>query len=340
MVTIKEIAKEAGVAPSTVSRVISDDPRISDATKEKVRKIMNEMSYHPNAIARSLVSKSTKTIAVIMPNSPDVTFLNPFFPEALRGITKAVYNERFYVLMTNGETVEEQIASLHSLVRGRMVDGIILMYSSTGNPILDELKKMDIPFSVIGRPIDDNNINYVDNDNVKAAYNAVSYLIEQGHKKIGLINGSMNLLVSIDRYEGYRKALLENSISIDEDIIVSSEFIERGGYEGMKKILNQKNPPTAVLITDDLISLGAMKAASEKKVKIPEEVSIISFNNIYISQLTMPPLTSIEVHAYELGFYAAKILFEKIKGKGSLRTSEKIIDTEIIHRNSVSKMNV
>lgn len=124
---------------------------------------------------------------------------------------------------------------------------------------------MDIPFSVIGRPIDDNNINYVDNDNLKAAYNSVSYLIEQGHKKIGLINGSMNLLVSMDRYEGYRKALMENSISIDEDIIVSSEFIERGGYEGMKKILNQKSPPTAALITDELIALGAMKAASQKR---------------------------------------------------------------------------
>lgn len=111
-------------------------------------------------------------------------------------------------------------------------------------------------------------------------------------------------------------------------------------YEGMKKILNQKNPPMAVLITDDLIVLGAMKAVSEKEVKIPEEISIMSFNNIYICQLTAPLLTSIEVHSYDLGFYAAKILFQKIKGKETLTAIKKIIDTEIIHRNSVAKINV
>ncbi|MCY6370286.1 LacI family DNA-binding transcriptional regulator [Clostridium ganghwense] len=339
MVTIKEIAKKAGVAPSTVSRVISDDSRISDATKEKVRKIMKDMSYHPNAIARSLVSKATKTIGIIMPNSAEKSLLNPFFPEALRGITKALYNRKYNILLTGGETKEEQIVSMHSLVRGRMVDGIILMYTSVDDPILAELRKMNISFSVIGRPVDDSDIIYVDNDNVKAAYDAMIYLINQGHRRIGLINGSMNLLVSVDRYEGYKKALIENSIDIDENMVISSEFIEKGGYEGMKKILSAKNPPTSVLITDDIMALGAIKAASEMNVKIPEDISIISFNNFYISQLTAPPLTSIDINIYNLGFYAAELLLKKINGKGKFNDRKKIVETEIIHRDSVIERN-
>ena len=333
MVTIKEIAKRAGVAPSTVSRVISNDSRISDATKQRVIKIMNDMSYHPNAIARSLVSKSTKTIGIIMPNSADKAFLNPFFPEALRGIINCVYNEGFCILITNGATKEEQIQSLHGLVRGRRVDGVILMYSSIEDPMLNELKNINIPFSVIGRPANYENVNYVDNDNVQASYDAVEYFISKGHKNIGLINGSMNLVVSIDRYEGYKKALAENNITMDEKLIVNGEFIVECGYEGMKKMLSIKNTPSAVLVTDDLISLGALKAINEFGIRIPQDISLISFNNTYIAQLASPPLTSIDVNAYELGFKSAEVLFKTLNN--SLEVNKVLVKTEIKERSSV-----
>ena len=336
MVTIKEIAKMAGVSPSTVSRVISDDPRISIETKQKVKKFMEEMNYHPNAIARSLVSRSTNTIAIVMPYSADEAFMNPFFPEALRGIIKCTYNAGYCVLITNGVTQDEQIESLYSLVRGGRVDGIILMYSKKDDPILKELKKMSIAFSMIGRPVENNNVSYVDNDNVKASYEATKYLIENGHERIGLINGSLNLTVSMDRFEGYKRALLEKGIEIDSSIITSSDFVQEGGYDGMKQMLKSEIMPTAVLVTDDVMAFGAIRATREKGLAIPNDLSIVSFNNIPLSEFSVPPLTSIEINAYDLGFYAADMLLGDIKDKTGYQC--RIVDTNMIHRNSVCKV--
>ncbi|MFD3158151.1 LacI family DNA-binding transcriptional regulator [Haloimpatiens sp. FM7330] len=333
MATIKEIAKKVGVSPSTVSRVISDDARISEETKKKVRKIMEELKYHPNAIARSLVSKSTKTIGIIMPYSADQAFMNPFFSEALRGIAKCTYNQGYCLLITNGVTKKEQINSVYSLVMGRRVDGIILMYSKENDPVLKELQNMDIPFCMIGRPVDNKNITYVDNDNIEAAYKATEYLIEKGHKSIALLNGSMNLTVSADRYEGYKKALEENNLSLNDELIVSVEFLQEDGYKGMKKILNSKIKPSAVIATDDLMAYGAMRAIGEIGYKIPEDISIIGFNNIPLSEFLFPPLTSVDINTYQIGASAAQLLLENVKGE--VRANRKIVDTKIIYRKSV-----
>ncbi|TDT63380.1 LacI family DNA-binding transcriptional regulator [Fonticella tunisiensis] len=340
MVTIKEVAERAGVSPSTVSRVISDSPRISDETKQKVRRAMEELGYHPNAIARSLVNRATNTIGIVMPRSAEDVFLNPFFPEALRGIAKCTHDEGFCVLLTTGNSDDEQIESLLSVVRGGRVDGVILMYSKLDDPILEMLTEMNIPFSMIGRPTISEDINFVDNDNVNAAYEAANYLISMGHRRIGLINGSLNLVVSIDRYEGYKRALAKNKIELDESIIMSSEFVQEGGYESMKKMLSVENPPSAVLVTDDLIAFGAIRAARDMKVKIPDEMSIISFNNIPLADFATPPLTSVDINAYSLGYKAAKLVIDDIKGKKH-KPSCYIVETRIVFRDSViSKNNI
>lgn len=338
MVTIKEIAKKAGVSPSTVSRVISNDSRISDETKKKVRKIMNDMDYHPNVMARSLVSKYTNTIGIIMPYSTEKAFTNPFFPEVLRGILKAAHDYGYFILLSAGSTEEEQIASLNALVRGSRVDGVIIMYSKPDDPILLELKKMNKPFSMIGRPVDSDNINYVDNDNVEAAYMAVKYLINRGHKRIGLIKGALHLTVSADRYEGYKKAFNEYGLSIDERIVISNAFEQEGGYKSMKKILEVPEVPTAVLVTDDLMAFGAMKAIREYGYKIPDDISVVSFNNVPLAEFAMPPLTSVDINSYDLGFSAAEILLKYIKGERKI--GKKIIKTNIIFRKSVRDRNI
>ncbi|CDF59070.1 LacI family DNA-binding transcriptional regulator [Thermobrachium celere] len=334
MVTIKEVAEKAGVSPSTVSRVISDSPRISEETKERVRKVMKELGYHPNAIARSLVSRTTNTIGIVMPRAADEVFLNPFFPEALRGIAKCTHQEGYCMLITTGNTDEEQLESLKTVVNGGRVDGLILMYSKINDPILKAVKKMHVPFVMIGRPPKKEDLDFVDNDNVEAAFNATEYLIRMGHRRIGLINGSLNLVVSIDRFEGYKRALKKYNIDIDESIITSSEFVQEGGYEGMKKILKSPKPPTAIITTDDLMAFGAIKAAKDMGVKIPQDISIMSFNNIPLSEFATPPLTSVEINAYTLGYEAAKIVIDKLKGRCS-ETVSKVLKTHIIHRQSI-----
>ncbi|GFR35155.1 substrate-binding domain-containing protein [Thermobrachium celere] len=193
---------------------------------------------------------------------------------------------------------------------------------------------MHVPFVMIGRPPKKEDLDFVDNDNVEAAFNATEYLIRMGHRRIGLINGSLNLVVSIDRFEGYKRALKKYNIDIDESIITSSEFVQEGGYEGMKKILKSPKPPTAIITTDDLMAFGAIKAAKDMGVKIPQDISIMSFNNIPLSEFATPPLTSVEINAYTLGYEAAKIVIDKLKGRCS-ETVSKVLKTHIIHRQSI-----
>lgn len=335
MVTIKDVAERAGVSPSTVSRVISDSPRISEKTKEKVRQAMKELGYHPNAIARSLVNKTTKTIGIVMPRSAEHVFLNPFFPEALRGIAKCAHDEEYCLLLTTGNTEKEQMESLNSIVFGGRVDGLILMYSRVNDAILHKVMELNLPFSMIGRPYNDENINYVDNDNVKAAYEATNFLIKKGHRRIGLINGSLNLVVSLDRFEGYKKALIENKIKLDESLLTSSDFVQQGGYDCMKIILSNPNPPTAVLVTDDLMAFGAIRAARELGFKVPHDISILSFNNIPLAEHATPPLSSVDINAYKLGFEAARLLIDEIMGKNKEK-QKIIVETKLMSRKSVA----
>src|SRR5690625_2519062 len=167
MVTIKDVAKATGVSPSTVSRVISDSPRISEETKRKVRKAMKEMGYHPNISARNLVAKSTKSIGVILPSSADKALQNPFFPEVLRGIGSIAYEMEYTVTLLSGKTEKEIYQEVKRMVNGRYVDGIILLYSLMDDPVIDFLYKKNFPFVVIGRPYNYvNEITHVNNDNI------------------------------------------------------------------------------------------------------------------------------------------------------------------------------
>jgi len=257
-ITIKEVAKLAGVSPSTVSRVISDSSRISDVTKKNVRKVMGELGYHPNAIARSLVNRSTSTIGIVMPQSPQKAFLNPFFPQALSGISAAAHEADYCILLSTGSSEEEQEESIKSIIMGGRVDGVILMYSSADNATLEIIKEMKIPAVIIGKPIDTEGILYVDNDNVDASYKVTKRLIEKGHKKIAFLSGSFKYVVSLDRLDGYRSALMHYGLELDRNYITEGEFSKQSGYESMGKLLLVEEKPTALVVTDDIMAFSKL----------------------------------------------------------------------------------
>ncbi|WP_127837265.1 LacI family DNA-binding transcriptional regulator [Clostridium prolinivorans] len=330
-ITIKEVAKKAGVSPSTVSRVISDSPRISKETKKIVREAMKSLGYHPNAIARSLVNKSTNTIGVVMPKSTESAFLNPFFPEALSGIAAAAHEKDYCILLSTGKTEEEQIKSIESIVMSGRVDGIILTYSSVDNVALDTLKKLNTPVVVIGKPLNSKETLYVDNDNVQASFDVTEKLIKNGHKKIAFICGPYEFVVSLDRLDGYLNALRKYNIPINKQYIKEhSEYLKEGAYESTIKLLDMKEHPTAFVVTDDVMAFGVLDAVKEKGLKIPEDIEIISFNNIPSSELINPSLTSVEINAYSLGYEAAKLIIEAIKGENE--QNKIIVPTKIIYR--------
>jgi DNA-binding LacI/PurR family transcriptional regulator len=332
-ITIKEVAKLAGVSPSTVSRVISDSPRISDETKKTVRAAMDELGYHPNAIARSLVSKSTYSIGIVMPQSAERAFLNPFFPQALSGVSAAAHEAGYCILLSTGNTEKEQLESIQNIVMGGRVDGVIIMYSSVDNAAMDTLKKLRAPFVVIGKPLKAKGMLYVDNDNVEAAFKVTEELVKNGHKRIALISGSFKFVVSLDRLDGYINALNKYDIPFRKDYILElSEFLKESAYERTKQLLALPDRPTALVVTDDVMAFGAMDAIKESGLRIPEDIEIMSFNNVPSAELTSPSLTSVDIDAFALGYEASKLIIEKIKGEA--KKDKVIVPTKIIYRES------
>lgn len=209
-VTIKDVAKRANVAPSTVSRVIADSPRISEKTKQRVREAMKELGYHPNFIARSFASQMTQVIGIVMPSSADQALQNLFFPEAIRGISKAAHEKRYALQMSTGEKENDIYERVVEMLQGRRVDGVILLYSRQNDKLMKYLLKHVFPFVVIGKPHQKaEQVTHVDNDNVQAGKDAANWLIARGHERIAFVDGNPQYLVTVDRQTGYAAALQE-----------------------------------------------------------------------------------------------------------------------------------
>jgi DNA-binding LacI/PurR family transcriptional regulator len=335
-VTIKDVAKLANVAPSTVSRVIANSPRISEKTKQKVRKAMEKLGYHPNFIARSLASQSTQAIGLIMPSSTDVVFQNPFFPTVLRGISEGAHEKHYALHMTTGKTDEEIYNGVVQMVQGGRVDGVVLLYSKIEDKVLSFLQDGHYPFTVIGKPFRDvEEITHVDNDNFRAAKEATDYLIELGHTHIAFVGGDLNLVVTVERLLGYEKALRAADIELDNDYVIHEEFLKEGGQEAVRELLSLETPPTALVVADDLMALGVLNTLDEMGISVPGDISIISFNNVLLSEMSRPPLTSVDINIFDLGYQAAKSLIQMVEDPKE-PTKRIIIPHQIIKRHSCS----
>ncbi len=333
-VTIKDVAKKANVAPSTVSRVISDNPRISDATKKRVRKAMEELGYHPNVNARNLAIRSTQAIGVIMPSSAETSLQNPFFPEVLRGIGSMALETGYSLYVSTGGDEDQSFEEVKRMVYGNRVDGIILLYSRRNDPIMNFLIKEKFPFVVVGKPYKkESQITYVDNDNVQASKKVTEHLIELGHQRIAFLGGTTDLVVTTDRLDGYKQALKSADIPFDEKLIIHDEFLRSSGRKAVEKLFSLNEPPTAILAVDDMMSLGVINMLEELGIECPADVSITSFNNLYLSEITRPPLTTVDIQIYNLGIQSAKSLIERLKSKDE-PVKRVIVPFEIKYRNS------
>lgn len=313
-VTIKDVAKKAGVSPSTVSRVISRNPKISQETSERVLKCMEDLGYYPNAIARSLACRKSGTIGVIMPTTSEDVLLNPFFPEALRGIVKGASKTGFDLLLSTNAEKGEELQVIKNFIRSSKVDGIILMNSKVNDECIDYLCSLDFPFSLIGSPETMvERINHVDNDNYMAAYDLTKYLVDTGRKNIAMITGDINLTVTKKRIHGYKEALLEHNLEYKEELLFIGSFEEKTGFEFGSTIVDLDPRPDAVIVTDDLVAIGAAKIFEQLNVRIPEDIAIASFNNSILARYFSTPLTSVDVNAAKLGEEAMRLLVKAIE---------------------------
>jgi DNA-binding LacI/PurR family transcriptional regulator len=338
-VTIKDVAALANVAPSTVSRVIADSPRISEETKQKVKKAMEQLGYHPNFNARNLASQSTKVLGLVMPSSKDVGFQNPFFPTVLQGISEGAQEKNYALQMSTGKTEQEVLNAVIQMVQGKRVDGVILLYSNVDDQVITYLKEQRFPFVLIGKPyIDMEEITHVDNDNVRAAKEATEYLISYGHEKIGFIGGSPELMVTVDRVTGYKQALQNAGLTIRNDYTIHEEFLREGGQGAVRELMALEHPPTALVVADDFMTLGVLNTLDELGISVPEDISIVSFNNVLLAELARPPLTSVDINIFELGYQASKNLIVMVENNNE-PTKRLIISHKIIERLSCTKPN-
>ncbi len=333
-VTIKDVAKVANVNPSTVSRVIADSPRISEYTKRKVRQVMEELGYHPNLNARSLVSNNASAIGIIMPSSVEKAFQNPFFANVLGGISNLSHEKHYSLYMSTGATQQEIYSEVVKMVEGRRVDGIILLYSRANDPITNYLVEKNFPFVVIGKPYNEEGKSaYVDNDNFGAAKEITEHFIKNGHRLIGFIGGSPELIVTMERLNGYKKALENANIPVVNEYIVHTEFHKEGGKGAIAKLMSLKQPPTALIVTDDLIGFGVLGTLQEMGIKVPEDICIFSFNNIMLTELTNPPLSSVDINIDQLGYNATDSLIKLISNTENV-PKKQIIPHQLIVRES------
>ncbi|WHY87305.1 LacI family DNA-binding transcriptional regulator [Neobacillus novalis] len=334
VVTIKDVARVANVAPSTVSRVIANNPRISEQTKRRVKDVMDQLGYYPNLQARSLVAKSTQTIGVIMPNSAYHAFRNPFFPEVLRGISMNAHESKYGIYLSTGSTEEEIHEEVLSMVMGRRVDGIVLLYSRVNDRTMTYLEESGFPFTVVGRPsINEGRITYVDNDNIFITKQVTNYLIELGHKNIAFVGGNLDFVVTFDRLNGYNMALKEAGLPVNEVYFVHEKFVNEKGKDAIRSLMEIEDPPTALVTQDDLMAYEMISHLETLNIRVPDDISIVSFNNLSLSEHSKPPLTSVDIGTFQLGHVATKCLIEKIENPETL-PKRITIPTKLIERKS------
>jgi len=333
MITIKDIAKAAGVAPSTVSRVIADHARISKATKDKVNRIMDEMGYHPNMMAKSLVSKVTKTIVILLPRPAEELFQDIFFGELLRGILANATRSGYDAMLAAASSPKDEQGTISRLVLGRRVDGVLLLTSRMNDPLVESLDSQQFPTVLIGSSGAYANVLAVDNDNEQAAFDATKHLLSQGHERIGFVCGPPELTFAQDRLAGYKRAMSEANLPIRPDWIVEGEFMQQSGYRAISYLIDIAERPSALVVIDDVAAFGVLRGLNELGYTVPKDMSIVSFNNIALSEFANPPISSVDIGTYQLGYTAAQLLIQRINGE-AVQQHRTIIPHRLIVRES------
>jgi LacI family transcriptional regulator len=325
MTTIKDIAKRANVSVSTVSNVINNKKNVKPETRERVLDVINEYGFQPKSVARSLKTKKTLTIGIIM---PDIT--NQFFTETTRGIEDTANKYGYNVILCNtDENVNKEIEYLNTLYN-KDVDGIIFV-GTCETQHMDQNRKRT-PIVVIDRKLGENMTSVVV-DNVKGGFIATKHLLERKKSEIILLTGSLSTSTYFERMTGYLNALRSEKFEYNELLVNECEASFQGGYNTIQSILNKNVNIQSIFAVSDMIAIGAMRALIEKGKRIPEDVLIVGYDDIIISSMFIPSLTTVRQPKYEMGQRAVELLIDKIEGK-SQRNERIILEPELIIRES------
>lgn len=338
-VTIKDIARELGISPSTVSRALKDHPDISVETKKAVNELAERLNYQPNVVALSLRQSKTNTIGVIIPE-----IVHFFFSTIISGIEDVAYRAGYNVIVTqSNESLNREMSDMKALFNSR-VDGMLMSISreTTNFDHIESTLAKGVPMVFFDRVYDTPTSSKVIVDDFAGAKEATLHLVEQGYKRIAHLEGPPNLEISLQRLKGYEEALRESNHPYLEELVVTCPYgsIEEG-RRATEELLRLKNPPDAIFASNDPAAMGAMQAIKEKGLKIPDNVAVVGFSNWFFSAMMDPPLTSVDQPGFEMGQEAAKLLIRQIekknKDEGELMPETKILKTRLIVRASSVK---
>lgn len=327
--TIKDVAQKANVSIATVSRVLHNLGGYSDKTKQKVDQTIKELNYQPNAIARGLINKRTQTIGVLF---PDVS--STFSSDLLHGIDEFVHNRNYSVVVCNTDQDGKRTLKYLQLLREKQVDGILFSSEVLKKEYYDLLEDMRVPVVLISSRTDFPNVPYVKVDDCQAAYDAVDYLVTRGHRRIAMISGTKgDPIAGTPRIEGYRKALEAHGIAFNSSYLIYGDFMYESGSRAMKTILQKIPEVTAVFAASDEMAIGALSTAAQHGLNVPEDISIMGYDDLRLARMVNPPLTTVRQPLHDIGMLASEKLIDMIESGETARSQ--ICAHSIVERQTV-----
>lgn len=332
--SMKDIARMANVSRTTVSFVLNNrmDIKISEKTRKKVLGIAKQLDYYPHAIAKSLVKKHSKTLGLVWCEELSSIFSDMLIPQVILGINNVALKKDYKILIQYIEKNKNKDNYYH-LAREKRIDGIILSGPRSDDKEILKLKEEDFPIVLIGQA-DKGDFSCSDINNVEASKKIVNHLISHGHKRIAIItNAPLNYTASKLRLKGYKKALEDGKINFNEEMIGTGNFTSKSGYRAAQNLLSLKEPPTAIFVASDVVAFGAMDAIKKKGLRIPEDIALVGFDNINLSEYVDPSLTTINLPAYDIGMNAANLLINIIEGEEK-KNRKIILNADMIIRRS------
>lgn len=309
-VTMEDIAERTGVSINTVSRALNDKPDINEETKKEILRVADELDYQPNRFAQGLRSSKTYTLGVIVAD-----IQNPFFSALLKGVEKAARKEGYSIIVQDTDENYENEKTAIKTALAEQVDGLLISPVQTNDQTIIELEQSELPFVLLGRHFDKLNTPYVVTDDVHGASAAVDHLVDRGHERIALINGPAYISSSKERFKGYRRAMKDHDISIPDAFVLENNVTIENGYKTARELLSRPERPTAVLCYSDFVALGVLKAARNEGLKIPEDLAVVGYDDIFFSTCLETPLTTVRIPKRELGNKAFEILIDLMAEK-------------------------
>lgn len=329
---MRDVADRAGVSVTTVSHVVNNTRPVSDELHHRVSSAMDELGYQPNVLARSLRRGETHTVGVILPDSS-----NPYFAELARCIEDHSFEKGYSVILCNSDNNTDKERLYTQVLADKQVDGIVMVAAGDSVENINGLLNRGIHLVLVDRFIPEVQVDFVLVDNKKGAKIATQHLIELGHKSIGCIVGPKNVILSKERLEGYRQALIENGIPYRNELVIEGDFQYKDGFEAANKLLSVNVEPTAIFATNDLMAVGAVSSGLERGLSIPGQLSVIGFDNIPLASYANPPITTIDQPKSEIGALATEILLHRM-GDPDIQPRVEILDPKIVVRKSTSRL--